>query len=187
VSHGVVLASEAISEFKEPGFVMTHKHSAATALIAAVAALANWLVPSASASVTELSEPGGCGATVVQLGRLPSWTAFAGVPSPALHVTANEGTAVGVFFSSAPPLHFGPSANPRNKILWLVRDARGSVTLRAKPLGRHAPVVLMAKAAEGTGHYMVPSYDNVPAPGCWAFTISEGGVTDTLDLYYPRG
>jgi hypothetical protein len=183
----LVLAAGAISDSNDLGFVMKYEHLMGTAMIAAAATLATWLLPSASASSSEVREPGGCGGTVVQLGKMPSWTAFAGVPSPALHVTAKKGTAIGVFFSPAPPLHFGPPVNPRNKILWLVRDARASMTLRARPLGRQAPVVFMTKASEGTGPYMVPSYDNVPAPGCWAFTISEGGVTDTLDLYYPRG
>jgi hypothetical protein len=136
---------------------------------------------------SEVTKPGGCGGTVLQLGKLPPWTAFAGVPSPALHAMSKNGTAVGVFFSSPPPLHYGPPLNPRNKILWLVRSAHGSLIIRARPLGSSRPATLLYKASEGTGAYMVPSYDNVTKSGCWAFMLNEGNTTDTLDLYYKRG
>jgi hypothetical protein len=141
----------------------------------------------APGGASEVTKPGGCGGTVLQLGKLPSWAAFAGVPTPALHAMSNNGTAVGVFFSSAPPLHYGLPLNPRNKILWLVRSAHGSLIVRARPLGSSTPATLLERASEGTGPYMVPSYDNVTKSGCWAFTLNEGNTTDTLDLYYERG
>lgn len=74
-----------------------------------------------------------------------------------------------------------------NKILWVERQPSNSPTA----LGIHAqllhggvavgkPVTRVVVGGPG------PSIINVRAPGCWRFTLSWSGRSDTLDLLYRK-
>jgi hypothetical protein len=84
------------------------------------------------------------------------------------------------------PLRAGNPANPSNKILWVVASPRDGMPLRLSghPIGASAPVVTSTWPANASPGEIYPSIINVPAPGCWHFTLSWKGHTDAVDLNY---
>src|SRR4051794_5689933 len=74
------------------------------------------------------SAPTGCGQTPVRVGGLPAWTAAAGAIGSLPYVVSAEGNLVGVLFG-APLQAPAASAGRNNKILWIVREARGGQPL----------------------------------------------------------
>jgi hypothetical protein len=87
--------------------------------------------------------------------------------------------------SFAYPLLSPPPRDHNNKILWVARRANGTaLRIRAQRMVGSdrigAPV--SRTIAGGPG----PSIVNLPAPGCWRFTLRWASQTDTLDLRYHR-
>jgi hypothetical protein len=83
------------------------------------------------------------------------------------------------------PLRSPPARDRNNKILWVARTppfrsstlyVRGQRMSGARRIG--API--SRRVARGPG----PSIIDVPAPGCWRFTLTWYGHSDTLDLRY---
>ena len=128
---------------------------------------------------------GGCGATRLRLGAAPRWAATANPPRIP-YALAARGQAAGFLFGN--PLRAGNSINPGNKILWVVASPRDGKQLRltGHPLGATAPVVSSTWPANSEPGEIYPSIINVPAPGCWQFSLSWNGYTDTVDLRYVR-
>src|SRR5207247_10381818 len=58
--------------------------------------------------------------------------------------------------------------------------------LAGHPLHAARPVVSSTWPADSTPGEIYPSEIEVPAPGCWQFTLSWNGHTDTIDLWYVR-
>jgi hypothetical protein len=59
---------------------------------------------------------------------------------------------------------------------------------QSQPVGerRQRPVVSSTWPADSSPGEIYPSEIEVPAPGCWQFTLSWNGHTDTIDLWYVR-
>lgn len=128
---------------------------------------------------------GGCGATPLLLGSAPGWASSAD-PPPTRYALAERAPAAGFLFGY--PLMAG---NPRpysDKILWVVASPRDGMPLRltGHPLNAVKPVVSSTWPADSTPGQIYPSEIEVPAPGCWQFTLSWNGHTDTVDLWYVK-
>jgi hypothetical protein len=110
---------------------------------------------------------------------LPVWArqGFHGPPYNAFpFVTTNLGDVVGVLFGyplQAPPLDVA------NKILWVPNDlSAGNLTIDAHLVGTSDTVDIGGISSFG------PSYDDVPKPGCWRFTLHWKGQAETVDIVY---
>jgi len=128
---------------------------------------------------------GGCGASPLLIGPAQGW-ASAADPPRIRYALAERGQVAGFVFGY--PLMAG---NPRpysDKILWVVASPRDGMPLRVTghPLGAAAPVVSSAWPANSSPGEIYPSQIVVPSPGCWQFTLSWNGHTDTVDLWYVR-
>ena len=128
---------------------------------------------------------GGCGATPLLVGPAPRWASSAN-PPPIRYALAGRGQAAGFLFGY--PLMAG---NPRpysDKTLWVVASPRGGMPLEltGHPLHAAGPVVSSTWPADSSPGEIYPSDIEVPAPGCWQFTLSWNGHTDTIDLWYVR-
>lgn len=139
------------------------------------------LPPVQGAAITS----GGCGATPLLLGSAPGWASSAD-PPPTRYALAERAPAAGFLFGY--PLMAG---NPRpysDKILWVVASPRDGMPLRLRghPLNAVKPVVSSTWPADSTPGQIYPSEIEVPAPGCWQFTLSWNGHTDTVDLWYVK-
>lgn len=135
--------------------------------------------PSISAS------PPGCGGTEVRHGNLPGWTRDAGAPSDLPYVVSAEGNLVGTLFG-APLRAPAPGVGRQNKILWIVREARGGQPLALslhRVDGPAADVTTSEEADSGPGE-IYPSIVDVPVAGCWHVTARWNGNTANLDLRY---
>jgi hypothetical protein len=110
---------------------------------------------------------------------LPVWArqGFHGPPYNAFpFVTTNRGDVVGVLFGY--PLQ-APPVNAANKILWVPNDlSAGELTIDAHLVGRSETVDIDGISSFG------PSYDDVPKPGCWRFTLHWKGQAETVDIVY---
>ena len=128
---------------------------------------------------------GGCGATPLLLGSAPRWASSAN-PPPIRYALAERGQAAGFLFGY--PLMAGNPQPFSDKILWIVASPRGGMPLRltGHPLHAARPVVSSTWPADSTPGEIYPSEIEVPAPGCWQFTLSWNGHTDTIDLWYVR-
>jgi len=128
------------------------------------------------------SAGGGCRSTV-STGVLPSWAraGFFGPQPPRVpHVLGTHGRIVAILFGGT--LHAPPSADLRNKILWV------------SPTGGMEPLRIDATRADGRAHAQRviaggpgPSYVDLPSAGCWRLTLSWGAAgaeRDSLDLTY---
>ena len=87
------------------------------------------------------------------------------------------------------PLRAGEPENPANKILWVVKQPRdgADLDLTGHPLGATTPTVSQHEAADSSPGAIYPSIVNVPSAGCWQFTLSWNGNTDTIELPYTQG
>ena len=128
---------------------------------------------------------GGCGATWLLRGAAPGWASSAN-PPPIRYALAQRGQAAGFLFGY--PLMAGNPQPYSDKILWVVATSRGGQPLRltGHPVGAAAPVVSSTRPADSAPGEIYPSEIVVPSPGCWRFTLSWNGHTDTLDLWYVR-
>jgi len=90
------------------------------------------------------------------------------------YVLGDDGRIVAIVFGD--PLVSPPSAQRNNKILWVVREDSGPLTIRATRAPGDEPVVVQAT----TG----PSIVDLPAPGCWHLELSWGGHQDSMNLRY---
>ena len=95
----------------------------------------------------------------------------------------------------APPLHSPPAADRNNKILWVARKRFdfGDMRIRAQRMQGTTRIgkPIARRVAGGPG----PSIIDLPAAGCWRFTLTwrtQGGTSaargfsDTLDLRYVK-
>jgi hypothetical protein len=128
---------------------------------------------------------GGCGATPLLLGSAPRWASPAD-PPPIRYALAQRGQAAGFLFGF--PLMAGNPGPYPDKILWVVASPRDGMplVLTGHPLHAARPVVSSAWPADSSPGEIYPSDIEVPAPGCWQFTLSWNGHTDTIDLWYVR-
>jgi hypothetical protein len=126
----------------------------------------------------------GCGDTLISPGKLPGWTADAGLPPDVPYAVSREANVVAVLFGY--PLRAGEREDGRsNKILWEMRDPRNGkpLHLTARPLAGGSSVSLTREADSGPGE-IYPSTVDVPTPGCWHMTLEWNGHTATIDLPY---
>ncbi len=97
-------------------------------------------------------------------------------------MVGNHGQIAGVIFGH--PLHAPVGEGRQNKILWVARDGNDTT-------GGDGNLLITAEAADsgqvvertirgGPG----PSIIDMPAAGCWTFTLRWSGHTDTVDLSY---
>ena len=127
----------------------------------------------------------GCGQTPVRVGGLPAWTASAGPPASLPYVVSAEGNLVGILFG-APLQAPAATAGRNNKILWIVREARGGqpLTLTARRVDGPGADVATTEEADSSPGEIYPSIVDVPVPGCWRVTARWNGNTATVDLLY---
>ncbi len=124
---------------------------------------------------------------------MPGWTAPAFADSsPRFAATipyavSSNSSVVAVLFSH--PLRAGVPRRRGNKILWIVRDPRQGKPLRihAEPLAGSAHAVSSLWPADSSPGEIYPSLDDVPAAGCWIFTLRWNGHSDTIALPYTPG
>ena len=128
---------------------------------------------------------GGCGATPLLLGSAPGW-ASAADPPPIRYALGKRAQAAGFLFGY--PLMAGNPEPYSDKILWVVASPRDGMPLQlaGHPLHAARPVVSSTWPADSSPGAIYPSEIEVPAPGCWQFTLSWNGHTDTIDLWYVR-
>lgn len=128
---------------------------------------------------------GGCGATPLLLGSAPRWASSAN-PPPIRYALAGQGQAAGFLFGY--PLMAGNPQPYSDKILWVVASPRDGMPLQLSghPLHAAKPAVSSTWPADSSPGEIYPSEIEVPAPGCWQFTLSWNGHTDTIDLWYVR-
>jgi hypothetical protein len=118
-------------------------------------------------------------------GVLPVW-ARAGFsdPKPRMpHVLSAAGKLTAILF--AYPLLSPPPKSHTNKILWVSRaavDPASALRISAQRMNGSIPVgsSVARRVTGGPG----PSIINLPASGCWRFTLRWSGQLDTLDLVY---
>ena len=108
-----------------------------------------------------------------------AWQGFHGPPYNAFpFVTTKRRDVVGVVFGY--PL-LAPPVNVANKILWVANDlSAGKLTVDAHLVGTSETVDIGGISSFG------PSYDDVPKPGCWRFTLHWKGQAETVDIVYRK-
>jgi hypothetical protein len=126
---------------------------------------------------------GGCGPRPLLAGTAPRWTASANPPAIRYALGRHQQVA-GFLFGY--PLRAGHPVIQSDKILWVVRSPRLGSPLRltGHPLNAPSPVVRSSWSAGSSPGEIYPSQVEVPSPGCWQFTLSWRGHTDTVDLWY---
>jgi hypothetical protein len=125
-----------------------------------------------------------CRSRVVR-GVLPVW-ARAGFSNPrprGPYVLGAAGKLAALLWAN--PLLSPPPRDHNNKILWVARvpDVSGAaMRISAQRMIGSTPVgsPVGRKLVGGPG----PSIINMPAAGCWRFTLRWGGQRDTLDINY---
>ena len=117
---------------------------------------------------------------VVHTGALPGWARSGFTPSDQAlpHVVGEHDKIVGVVFGY--PLRSPARPGRANKILWVPRSAAQHDPLKIKAAligsSRHAS----RQVDDGPG----PSIIDMPAPGCWIFSLSWSGHTDQVAVPY---
>lgn len=129
---------------------------------------------------------GSCRPAVKQ-GSLPSW-ARKGFPREVSqrHIIGDKGEIAAVLFGY--PYHAPAAKGRENKILWVAKDAEGAadmgpddrLTIKANLAGTDEVVT---RSVRGPG----PSLVDMPKPGCWTFSLSWAGHSDSLDVEYLAG
>jgi len=167
------------------------------AVLLAAAVAATWVLldgpagPPRAANVTaSRPAPAGACAAAVAYGPLPSWARM-GFQPPTMampYVLGARGDIVAVLWARHDPLVTPAPANRNNKILWVSKtpDPTGAslqITARRLIGGTAAGPVQQRTVMGGPG----PSIIDMPAAGCWQFTLRWGGHTDTVDLAYASG
>jgi hypothetical protein len=144
-----------------------------------------------AANVTA-SQPATAGACAAALayGPLPTWARM-GFHPPTMampYVLGARGDIVAVLWARHDPLVTPAPADRNNKILWVSKtpDPTGAslqITARRLTGGTPAGPVQERTVLGGPG----PSIIDMPAAGCWQFTLRWSGHTDTVDLAYASG
>src|SRR5579863_4915646 len=165
------------------------------AVLLAAVGVTTWILldgpagPPRAANVTA-SRPAtadACAAAVVY-GSLPTWarTGFHPATMAMPYVLGAHGEIVAVLW--ADPLITPAPADHNNKILWVSKtpDPTGAslqITARRLIGGAAAGPAQQRTIMGGPG----PSIIDMPATGCWQFTLRWDGHTDTVDLAYASG
>ena len=129
-------------------------------------------------------------ASAVVYGSLPTW-ARAGFNPPTMampYVLGARGDIAAVLWARHDPLVTPAPANRNNKILWVSKtpDPTGAnlqITARRLIGGTAVGPVQRRTVDGGPG----PSIIDMPAAGCWQFTLRWSGHTNTVDLPYAAG
>ncbi|MGA9762685.1 MAG: hypothetical protein WBQ14_09700 [Gaiellaceae bacterium] len=118
-------------------------------------------------------------------GTLPVW-ARGGFHPPTQHVphvVGASGKITAILF--AYPLRSPPPRDHRNKILWVARvtpNLGADLLISAQRMTGQtkvgSPVERTVKGGPG------PSIINLPAAGCWRFSLRWGSASDSVDLAY---
>jgi len=128
---------------------------------------------------------GGCAGTVLTDAEPPAWAQGGwshakGTPWPVPWALGTSGTAVAYVFATQLVAGASPRVDgSQNKVLWEVKDhpSGGEVLVEGRLFGQSQPAVTVAGG---------PSITDVPAAGCWTFTLSwsSGGKrsSSTINL-----
>jgi len=111
---------------------------------------------------------------------LPEWAraGFSGDGAGVPHVYGAKGDILAVVFGS--PLSSPPESGRNNKILWVSRQPVTGDPLVIAARRDGSDQRADQQVAGGPG----PSVVDVPRAGCWRFTLTWSGFTDTMDLVY---
>jgi hypothetical protein len=128
-----------------------------------------------------------CGSTQILNGPAPAWIGRAtdsNTPGSQPFAVSDQGNAAGFLFGY--PLTSPGRPNMSNKILWVVRTPRDGqpLTITARQVGASRPVVRVQLPADYGPGEIYPSVIDVPAPGCWHFTLQWRHASATVDLQY---
>ena len=154
---------------------------AVAACLAFVIALAVGYALTRGDSAAHRSTPAahsGC-AGVVATGSLPTWArdGFDPPSTPIPHVIGARGQILAALFGY--PLHSPPAKGRNNKILWVAKHGgTGPLVIHAALAGTDRTVTRSVAAGPG------PSSIDLPAPGCWQFTLTWAGQHDTMSIPY---
>ncbi|GAV42540.1 hypothetical protein [Streptomyces acidiscabies] len=156
--------------------------------VAAVTLAATGCSGSGDSPNTAKSEAGGRCRPVVRNDALPSW-ARKDFPQGGAqrHMVGEKGEIAAVLFGF--PYHAPAAKGRENKILWVPKDSEGAadmgpddkLTIKASLAGTNE--VVTRSIAGGPG----PSLVDMPKPGCWKFSLSWPGHSDSLDVEYLAG
>lgn len=134
------------------------------------------------------SNAGGRCQPVVEQGPLPVWARKGFLRGESQrHMIGDKGEIAAVLFGY--PYHAPAAEGRANKILWVAKDAQGAadlgpddrLTIKARLAGTNE--VATRSVAGGPG----PSDIDMPKPGCWTFSLSWPGHSDSLDVEYLVG
>lgn len=110
---------------------------------------------------------------------LPTWAQAGFTPAtrPIAHLVSEGQTMIAVPFGW--PLHAPrQTAGKSNKILWVARSGTGPLKIVANEQTTRRTVTVVLPDGPG------PSIVDMPAPGCWRFTLSWGNQHDTIAIRY---
>jgi hypothetical protein len=108
-------------------------------------------------------------------------------------VLGRSGGIVAILF--APTLHSPPLADRNNKILWVAHRQAGYGDMRIRAQRMRGAALIGTPVARRVAGGPGPSIIDLPAAGCWRFTLtwttestaSAGtAISDTLDLRYVK-
>jgi hypothetical protein len=127
----------------------------------------------------------GC-STVFTLRPLPVWAraGFSPPTTPMPYVLGTRGDIVAILWGNPDYLRVPPRTEPRNKILWVSRlgvRPGASLLIHATLNGGSRSATRIVTGGPG------PSLINLPAAGCWTFSLSWSGHHDQLSLRYLAG
>ncbi|MHC5904928.1 hypothetical protein ACVNF4_13645 [Streptomyces sp. S6] len=134
------------------------------------------------------SETDGRCRPMVEQGSLPSWARKEfEQDGPQRHMVGDKGEIVAVLFGY--PYHAPAAKGRENKILWVAKDSEDSAGM-----GPDRKLIIKASLA-GTKEVVTrsisggpgPSLVDMPKPGCWKFSLSWPGHSDSLDVEYLAG
>lgn len=122
-----------------------------------------------------------CASSKVSTTAQPAWTLSAGSLGAPIAVS-DQNNAAAFHFGS---LRAGHPTNPTNKILWVVREPRNGQTLHVAAVdGSTTPTVTYTFPANSSPGEIYPSIVDVPASGCWRFSLQWNGHHADLSLPY---
>jgi hypothetical protein len=143
----------------------------------------------ANVTASRPAPAGGCAAALAY-GPLPTWARDGFYPPTTAmpYVLSAHGDIIAVLWARHDPLVSPAPADRNNKILWVSKtpeptDNPLQITARRLIGGTAAGPVQQRTIASGPG----PSIIDMPAAGCWQFTLRWDGLTDTIDLLYASG
>jgi hypothetical protein len=167
------------------------------AVLLAASGAATWVLldgPGASPRAANVTASGptkaGTCATAVVYSSLPTWARAGFTPANTAvpHVLGAHGDIVAVLWATHDPLVVPSPAGRNNKILWVAKlpaTVGSDLQIEARQLVGGAAVgpVQRRTVTGGPG----PSIIDMPAAGCWQFTLRWSGHTDTLNVPYAAG